>query len=286
MDKCYKCGVEIKSNWNKCSNCNALLLCPQCDNPLNGNWKRCPDCSVELDFGRIRKIKALGFSVGLGIVFPLMYIIIGFIFYPAIEMFSFHYFTFSELFFSISSNNSNNISINPQWNNISTQTQLIYYKINKAIEKGEMENILREIVSATGTPSRKKEGALIAIQREIGLKRYIESGVGLNADLTSELLQSIFYPSAPMHDGGVIVDGTRVVAAACLFPLSDNAELERTLGTRHRAAIGLSENSDAVVIAVSEENGSISLAINGQLTRDLAPHDLLTILKGQLTSSR
>jgi len=153
-------------------------------------------------------------------------------------------------------------------------------------EREEMEKILREIVSAISTLSRRKQGALVAIQREIGLKRYIESGVVLNADLTSELLQSIFYPSAPLHDGGVIISETKIVAASCLFPLSENADLERTLGMRHRAAVGLSENSDALVIIVSEENGSISLAINGQLTRDLIPNDLLTILKGQLTSPR
>ena len=149
----------------------------------------------------------------------------------------------------------------------------------------EMERILKEIVAAVGVMSRKKTGALVAITREIGLKKYIESGVALRAELSSELLQSIFYPSAPLHDGGVIVGGTTVVAAACLFPLSDNPTLEKTLGMRHRAAVGLSENSDALVIMVSEENGLISLAIGGQLTRNLTPNDLFTILKGQLTKS-
>lgn len=153
-------------------------------------------------------------------------------------------------------------------------------------KKEEIEKTLREIVSAVGALSRKKIGALVAIQREIGLKRYVESGVLLNADLTSELIQNIFYPGAPLHDGGLIIQETKLVAASCLFPLSDNPDLERALGMRHRAAVGLSENSDALVIMVSEENGSISLAINGQLTRNLAPNDLLTILKGQLTKPR
>lgn len=153
-------------------------------------------------------------------------------------------------------------------------------------EREEIEKILREIVSAMGVLSRKKIGALIAIKREIGLKRYIESGVVLNADLTSELLQNIFYPFAPLHDGGVIVEGTKVIAASCLFPLSENTDFERTLGMRHRAAVGLSENSDSLVIIVSEENGFISLAINGQLTQNLTPNDLLTILKGQLARTR
>jgi diadenylate cyclase len=110
--------------------------------------------------------------------------------------------------------------------------------------------------------------------------------VRLSADLTSELLQNIFYPGAPLHDGGVIVEGTKVVATSCLFPLSDNADLERSLGMRHRAAVGLSENSDALVVVVSEETGLISLAINGQLTRNLTPNDLFTILKGQLAQPR
>lgn len=146
----------------------------------------------------------------------------------------------------------------------------------------EIEKTLKEITSAVGILSRKKIGALIAIKREIGLKNYEESGVIINADLNSELLQNIFYPLAPLHDGGVIVEGTKVVAAACLFPLSDNLNVDKMMGMRHRAAIGISDNSDAVVIAVSEETGSISLAISGQLNRDITLNDLLTILKGQL----
>jgi len=153
-------------------------------------------------------------------------------------------------------------------------------------KKEEIEKTLREIVSAIGALSRKKIGALVAIQREIGLKRYVESGVLLNADLTSDLIQNIFYPGAPLHDGGLIIQEAKIIAASCLFPLSDNPDLERALGMRHRAAVGLSENSDALVIIVSEESGSISLAINGQLTRNLAPNDLLTILKGQLAKPR
>ena len=153
-------------------------------------------------------------------------------------------------------------------------------------KKEDVEKSLREIVAAVGVLSRKRIGALIAIEREMGLRRYIESGVILNADLTSELLQNIFYPFAPLHDGGVIVNGLRVLASSCLFPLSDNSNFEKTLGMRHRAAVGLSENSDALVIIVSEENGSISLAINGQLTRGLTLNDLLTILKGQLAKGR
>jgi diadenylate cyclase len=160
------------------------------------------------------------------------------------------------------------------------QRRIFYSKF----EKEELEKMLREIVSAVSMLSKKKIGALVAIKRQMRLNDYLESGVPLNADLTSELLQNIFYPIAPLHDGGVIIEGTKVIAASCLFPHSENLNLERTFGMRHRAGIGLSEHTDAVVIIVSEENGHISLAINGQLTGDLTPGDLLTILKGQLSA--
>lgn len=156
----------------------------------------------------------------------------------------------------------------------------IFYK---ELGKEGLERILREIVSAVSVLARKKIGALIAIKREVGLNDYIESGITINADLTSELLQNIFHPLAPLHDGGVIVDGAKIVAVSCLFPHSASLNLEKTLGMRHRSGLGLSENSDALIIIVSEENGQISLAINGQLTGDLTPQDLLTILKGQLS---
>jgi diadenylate cyclase len=149
-------------------------------------------------------------------------------------------------------------------------------------QQEEIDKVIKALTSAASVLSKKRIGALIAIRRDIGLKNYIESGVLLNAEITSELLQNIFYPAAPLHDGGVIISGTRIVAAGCLFPLTDNPDLERSLGMRHRAAVGMSETSDALVITVSEETGSISLAINGQLTSNLAPSDLQTILRGQL----
>jgi diadenylate cyclase len=156
----------------------------------------------------------------------------------------------------------------------------IFYK---GLKKEEVERILREIVSAVTIFSKKKIGALIAIKRDVGLNDYIESGIVLNAQLSSELLQNIFHPLTPLHDGGVVIEGTKIVAASCLFPHSDSLGLEKTLGTRHRSAIGLSERSDAIIIVVSEENSYISLAINGQLTGNLNPEDLLTILRGQLS---
>ncbi len=155
----------------------------------------------------------------------------------------------------------------------------------KGLKKEEIEKILQEIISAVSALSKKRIGALIAIKREMGLKDYIDSGIILNAQLSSELLQNIFHPLAPLHDGGVIIEGTRIIAASCLFPHSDSLVLEKTIGTRHRSGIGLSEHSDALLIIVSEENGAISLAINGQLTGNLTSDDLLTILKGQLAKS-
>jgi diadenylate cyclase len=146
----------------------------------------------------------------------------------------------------------------------------------------EMEKNLREIIEAVAIMARKKTGALIAMERDTGLKTYSESGVQLNCNISAEIIQNIFYPLTPLHDGGVVVNADKIVAAACLFPLSDNPSLGKTMGTRHRAGLGLSENTDALVIIVSEENGIISLAINGQLTSDLTPNDLLVILKGQL----
>ncbi|MDD5195191.1 MAG: diadenylate cyclase CdaA [Candidatus Omnitrophica bacterium] len=152
-------------------------------------------------------------------------------------------------------------------------------------KKEEIEQALKEIVSAAAELSKNKIGALIALRRQMVLKGYIESGIMLNADLSAELLQNIFFPATPLHDGGVIIEGGKVSAASCLFPLSENTNLAKNLGMRHRAALGLSEHSDALVVVVSEENGSISLAINGQLTQELKAQDLLTILRGQMSKN-
>ena len=129
------------------------------------------------------------------------------------------------------------------------------------------EETLDEIVKAVYILSRKKIGALIAIEREIGLKAYIESGISLHSQVTSELLNTIFAPNTPLHDGGVIIQGSTIAAAGCLFPLTQNPYVDSALGTRHRAAIGLSEETDAVCVVVSEETGDISLAVEGELHR-------------------
>jgi len=136
------------------------------------------------------------------------------------------------------------------------------------------EESIEEIAVAAGLLSSQRIGAIIAIERQIGLRNYIEGGIPLDAVLTYDLLVSIFLPESPLHDGAVIVQNDRVAAAACFLPLTVNPKLDRDLGTRHRAAIGLTEESDALAVIVSEERGEISLARRGQLTRRLSTDDL------------
>ena len=131
-----------------------------------------------------------------------------------------------------------------------------------------------DIVLAANLFSQNQTGALIVIEREIGLRTYIESGVALDAQLSYDLLATLFRPSAPLHDGAVIIQGDRVAAAACFLPLSMNPVLSTQLGTRHRAAIGITEETDAISIIVSEETGSISLAVAGAIDRDLTVEQL------------
>ena len=132
-----------------------------------------------------------------------------------------------------------------------------------------LKKLVDEITKAIISMSQSKIGALIAIEREVGLKSYVESGIALDGMLTTELLLTIFMPNTPFHDGGAIIQGERVMAVGCLFPLSQSQKLSKTLGTRHRAALGLSEETDALVIVVSEETGVISLMSQGKVTRDI-----------------
>jgi diadenylate cyclase len=119
---------------------------------------------------------------------------------------------------------------------------------------------------------------LIAIEREVGLGGIAESGTRLNADLTSDLLNTIFWPNSPLHDLGVIISQGRVAYAGVQFPLAESGDLERELGSRHRAAVGMSQESDAVVLVVSEETGDVSIAERGQLIRKLTPEGLRGLL--------
>jgi len=137
---------------------------------------------------------------------------------------------------------------------------------------------IEALVESAAFLSRRKIGALIAIEREIGLGGIAESGTRLNADLTSELLNTIFWPNSPLHDLGVIISQGRVAYAGVQFPLAESGDLERELGSRHRAAVGMSQESDAVVLVVSEETGDVSIAERGQLIRKLTPEGLRGLL--------
>jgi diadenylate cyclase len=148
------------------------------------------------------------------------------------------------------------------------------------------EEAIEEIAVAATMLSAQRTGAIIIIEREIGLRNYIESGIPLDAMLTYDLLVTIFQPGSPLHDGAVIIQENRVAAAACFLPLTVNPKVSRELGTRHRAAIGVSEESDAVAVVVSEETGTISLAIEGQLERSLTVDELRARLQSLLMPRR
>lgn len=138
----------------------------------------------------------------------------------------------------------------------------------------ERRQLLQEVVRAVDALAAKRIGALIAVERQVGLRAYAELGVPMEAVVSAELLGSLFQPGSPLHDGAALVQGDRITAAGCFLPLSRNLGLSRTIGTRHRAAVGLSEETDAVVVVVSEETGVISLAVDGVIERGLDPERL------------
>ncbi|MDD5424269.1 MAG: diadenylate cyclase CdaA [Candidatus Omnitrophica bacterium] len=144
------------------------------------------------------------------------------------------------------------------------------------------ERTIDEVAKSVSILARKKIGAIIAIEREVSLEPYTESGVPLDSSITSELLNTIFMPNTPLHDGGVVIHGDRIIAAGCLFPLSQSPDISKLLGTRHRSAIGLSEETDSVCVVVSEETGVISVANAGKLTRDLDRERLINHLRALL----
>ena len=146
----------------------------------------------------------------------------------------------------------------------------------------EMERTIAQTVLACTEMSRSRTGALIVFEQKILLDDMVRSGTVLDAAVSSELLKNIFFVKAPMHDGAVIIRHGRLLGAGCMLPLSKNVNLSRDLGMRHRAGIGMSENSDAVVVIVSEETGSISVAIGGMLRRHLMPETLENILRNEL----
>ena len=146
------------------------------------------------------------------------------------------------------------------------------------------ERVIDELVKTASSFSAKRTGALIALERDVKLSPYLESGVTLDSPVTVELLQTIFTTGTPLHDGAVIIREGKVAAAGCLLPLSLNARLAKTFGTRHRAAIGLTEESDALVIVISEEFGTIAVSMGGRLTRELEPAELRTLLEQARTA--
>ena len=146
----------------------------------------------------------------------------------------------------------------------------------------ELEIAIEETVKAYVSMSRDKVGALMVFERKTVLDDVLKTGVTMDARISSELLKNLFWNKAPLHDGAVIVRNGRIVGAGCMLPMSGNVNLSRDLGMRHRAGIGISESSDAVVAIVSEETGSISVAINGMLKRNLSPETLEKLLRSEL----
>ncbi len=141
-----------------------------------------------------------------------------------------------------------------------------------------MEKVITEIVNSAGNLSESKTGALIVIEQVTGLGDIINTGTKLDALVSSALLENIFVVNTPLHDGATIIRNNRIVSAGCFLPLTSNNDLNKKLGTRHRAAIGISENSDALIIVISEETGTISLAMNGKITRNYTKDRLKKVL--------
>jgi len=146
----------------------------------------------------------------------------------------------------------------------------------------QMQDTIGSVVSAAVRLSDRQHGALIVLARLDNLEEYIQTGVRLDSRVNAQLLLQIFYPNTPLHDGAVVISGTQVVAAGCILPLSQNPQLERTLGTRHRAIVGISEETDAIAIAVSEETRRISVAERGAMRRLGSPAELRSVLGGLL----
>jgi diadenylate cyclase len=141
-----------------------------------------------------------------------------------------------------------------------------------------MEKIINEIITAVDNLSKTKTGALIVIERATRLGETISTGVKIDAIVSSQVLENIFVVNTPLHDGATIIRSDRIISAGCFLPLTTNKNVDKSLGTRHRSAIGISENSDAIVVVVSEETGTISLAVNGSLTRNYDKDKLRDIL--------
>ena len=156
------------------------------------------------------------------------------------------------------------------------------FRKSSELDEQELDAMLDAVADATKVMSKAKVGALMVFERATGLVERIETGVPIDGLVSSGLIQNIFVKDTPLHDGAVVIRGNRVVAACCLLPLTENRNLSQDLGTRHRAAIGISEQSDAMVLVVSEETGAISIARNGELMRYLTVDDVKDILRNAI----
>ena len=165
-------------------------------------------------------------------------------------------------------------------------TSLVRNPFSKLMTSAPEEKIIQEIVLAATTLSSKHTGALIVVERNEGLRHFIETGVPLSAEISLDLLETIFHPRTPLHDGAVIIQGDKIAAAGCFLPLTLNPALTKEYGTRHRAAIGLTEETDAVAIVVSEESGTVSFTVDGHMQRFLDSKSLRELLYQYLIVKR
>ena len=149
-------------------------------------------------------------------------------------------------------------------------------------DEAQVNRLIEQLVPFLLSASRSRTGALLALQRETGLNEYVNTGIAINGDLTTQLLGNIFIVNTPLHDGAVIIENNTILAASCYLPLSENNKINKALGTRHRAGIGLSEVSDAIVCIVSEETGAISIAEGGQLHYNLSEQEVRQMLRSRM----
>ena len=154
---------------------------------------------------------------------------------------------------------------------------------HKVLTGDEREMVITETIEAIDYLRKNKIGAIIAFERNVSLQEYITPATKIYADVSAQILESIFYPNSPLHDGGVIIQGTKVSCAGCVFKTSMDSKLNKNLGTRHRAALGVAEESDAIVLIVSEETGRISIAVNGAMHYNLGIDEFKKLFHDELS---
>jgi len=162
----------------------------------------------------------------------------------------------------------------------STRLNILF---RKRYKRENAEVMLQSVLSASEAMSKSKTGAIIVFEREVGLNDYAVSGTMIDASITPELIKNVFYPNSPLHDGALLISEGRMLAAACILPLSNNINLSNDLGMRHRAAVGISERSDAIAVIISEQTGAISVAVDGMLKRNLEIDTFELLLRNELS---